>query len=1687
MNMTAPGPAVKNSPPENAHRTIVDIVRRAAVETPDRIAFTYTSDGLTEQARITYGELDCRARALAARLQEYGDRGPAVLLFGPGLEFIWGMLGCLYAGVIAVPGMLARSGRAAERWKNLASACGAGLVLTRAADRPRLGVGPLDMPCLVIDEIDQAMAVEFARPEIRLEDAAYLQYTSGSTSEPKGVLISHANLMHNLAYIDSAFLHSPESVLVSWLPHFHDMGLVYGTFAPLYGGFRCVLMSPVVFLQRPSRWLEAISRHGGTHSGGPNFAFDLCVRRINAEERAGLDLRSWRVAFNGAEVVRKESLDAFAQAFETCGFRPSAFYPAYGLAECTLKVSCGAPAGALSFCAVDSSELQRNRVLAVSADDPGAHVFVGCGPAGDGMRVEIVDADTGRRCAPDELGEIWVTGPSVASGYWRLPKETAETFRNTLSDVPGVFFLRTGDLGFLRDGQLFIAGRRKDLVIVRGQNHYPEDIESTVRRAHPALLSSAGAAFSAEIAGQERLVVMTEIDRHYNGPAVQVFQAVRKAISEQHQIQAHAVVLLKRGTLPHTTSGKIQRSLCRTRFQNGELDAIAVDDLPLTSPIMEGGEDESGWTPAAPDGRSIRLIKTVAGILSVSPGELQHGRELTTLGLDSLRAEELADHLEREFQICLTSAELLGGFTIGDLLAREADPAAVRHVARIPAATPASRRRLPLTSEQQRLFLLQQRDPHSPAYNIMMGLRLKGPLDVPTLGRALQQVLMRHEALRTYFGGRPVQPVQLVSDSARIDLAVVEALIETGQDDCIRSLARAELNKPFRLSEAPLLRAVLLRITGSDHVLLLVAHHIVCDGQSIGLIATEALRLYAMLQAGNPAVLDEPALQFGDYAIWLNERLRNGPSDSDVAFWKRQLDRMPNPVRWPACSNAAAAEDASGTGANGIEFSVDLMEAVRRACDREHVTPFMWFLAVFKMAIHHATGQTDIAVGAPVSGRSWHQSSECVGFFAYPMIFRTLLNPDRSFRDLLKEVRETALGVYAHKDVPFATLVEIARRQRKPGGQPLLQCMLSVVQPPGSWPEIPGVAVAPVDLPGGAAGLELFLTIVDSGQQARGWLQYNPALLDSSLAARFAESFRDRLERSIAAPGLKVREFQERNDRPGVTARKDEYSVRIASTFRGELVEKPLRAWMKTLCLPGTITSLPYSQVFQHVLDGSLIHSNASGWNVILVRLEDWEDRARGSSGDELIVSALDATLREFCEALRSAAACSEVPFIVCVCPCSPAFVERGGRDRLEELERRFLAGLDSIADVFPVGSLELLKTYPVASYYDAYGDRNAQMPYTNAFFAALATMIARRIYACTRPPRKAIALDCDQTLWKGICGEDGLDGIEIDPPRRALQEFMVSQHAAGMLLCLCSKNNEADVTEVFDRRAGMVLTSGHIAARRINWEPKSQNLRSLASELNIGLDAFVLIDDNPAECAEVATNCPEVLTIPLPSNPESIAQFLRHLWALDHVKITEEDRRRPAAYLENAQREETRKRSLSLEDFLRSLDLRVSIDRAAAEDYERLSQLSWRTNQFNATMARRRAADFTIMSRSGFECLSVKASDRFGDYGIVGALAFRVSPDAILVDTFLLSCRALGKGIEGAMLERLMAAARTAAVSFVDIPFIETNKNVPALRFLREQRVWSTMPMPGGTMFRFQAGCWETVTTLSGVRASAS
>jgi amino acid adenylation domain-containing protein len=1098
-------------------------------------AYTFLHDDGVGEESLTYGELDARARAVAAWLRPVVPTGGRVLLlYPPGLEYLVAFFGCLYAGAVAVPAYPPRKNRSILRLQAIVADAGAAAALTTAPILAR--VSPLFAQNPYLEPLrwmtaDAAEGVEdYEEPPVSGDDLAFLQYTSGSTGTPKGVMLTHRNLLHNASLVYHACSHTPDDSYVSWLPTFHDMGFMAGILQPLYGGFPVTSMSPAAFLQRPARWLSAISRYRATTSGGPNFAYELCARKVSEEERAGLDLSSWSVAFSGAEPVRAETLAEFAEAFAPCGFRREAFYPCYGLAEATLMVTGSWKEEPPVVAEVSAKALEENRAEPGAGAEGQTRLLVGCGRTMLEQRVEIVHPESAGRCAPGEVGEIWVSGESVAAGYWNLPEETEHTFRARVEGGDGRAFLRTGDLGFMRDGELFVTGRLKDLVIIRGLNHYPQDIERTVEQCHESLRPGCGAAFSVEAAGEERLVIVQELHHRQRGGHEQIIADIREAVAEEHDVQVYAVVLIKHGSVPKTSSGKIQRHACRAGFLERSLEVVAgwrgdaAAEQPAPPPA-EAGE--------VPGGLEGWLVAQAAARLRVDPSQIDVKQPLGRYGLDSLVAIELKHQIESSLGVVLPLVAFLDSPSIAQLAAHAGAQLAASS-APVPGQAQDAPAERNLSGGQQSLWFLHQLAPESTAYNLVSAMRVRTPLDAAAFARTLRALAERHHSLRTTFhavGGRPVQRVHAQME---VDFREVDA--SAWDEARLHDVLVEEAHTPFDLEAGPLLRVRLYAGAPEGPVLLFTLYHIIVDLWSLSVLMHELGVLYEAERAGTPARLAPVALQYGDYVRWQEEMLAGAEGERLWAYWRQQLEGELPVLNLPTDRPRPAVQTYRGAS-HFFKLDGESAERLRSLGRAQGATLYMTLLAAFQALLQRYTGQRAVVVGSPTAGRNWAALAGAVGYFVNPIVLRASFEGDPTFEELLGSVRRTVMSALEHQELPFALLVERLQPERDPARSPLFQAMFGLhkaqtvyeeglasfaLGETGARMEVGGLLLESYGLRQRVAQFDLTLTVAELGAGLAASLEYNADLFDAATIGRMAGHFERLLEAAADDPRRRV-------------------------------------------------------------------------------------------------------------------------------------------------------------------------------------------------------------------------------------------------------------------------------------------------------------------------------------------------------------------------------------------------------------------------------------------------------------------------------------------------------------------------------------------------------------------------------------
>ncbi|RQO54942.1 non-ribosomal peptide synthetase [Pseudomonas sp. KBW05] len=999
-------------------RTLVQSLQRRAAQTPDQVALRFLAESAEQSVVLSYRDLDQRARTIAAALQanaELGDR--AVLLFPSGPDYVAAFFACLYAGVIAVPAYPPESTRRhhQERLLSIISDAEPRLLLTIASLAEGLSQIENAPPVLSVDNLENAG--DWIAPDLQPDDIAFLQYTSGSTALPKGVQVSHGNLVANEVLIRRGFGIdlNPDDVIVSWLPLYHDMGLIGGLLQPIFSGVPCVLMSPAYFLGRPLRWLEAISAYGGTISGGPDFAYRLCSERVSESALERLDLSKWRVAYSGSEPIRLDTLERFAEKFAVCGFTSDNFFASYGLAEATLFVAGGKRGHGIPALRVDEPALAANRA------EPGqGSAIMSCGTSQPEHAVLIADPHTLAELPDNCVGELWATGPSIAHGYWRNPEATAKTF----VQHAGRTWLRTGDLGFMRFGEVYITGRLKDLLIVRGHNLYPQDIEQTIEREVEVVRKGRVAAFAVNDGGLEGIGIAAEISRSVQKilPPEALIKAIRQAVAEAYQEAPCVVVLLNPGALPKTSSGKVQRAACGLRHADGSLDSYA--QFPDLQAAATGAALESA------------LQSQIAAIWceQLNLATVAADDHFFLLGGNSITATQVVARLRETLGLELNLRLLFEAPTLATFAASVAQLQHDGGVAQGSIHALSRQDDLPQSLAQNRLWITWQLDPQSSAYTIPGALRLRGELDEDAVRQSFQHLIQRHEALRTRFYERDGQAFQRVDPSTDFDLQIIDLsdLPNAEREARAQQIREDEARTQFDLEKGPLLWVTLVRLDDEDHQLLVTLHHIIADGWSLNILIDEFSRLYAATSQGHALELPPLALQYADYGSWQRQWLAEGEGQRQLAYWKTQLGEE-HPTLSLATDHPRTSQHIHSASRHSVRLDARLSAAIRQAAQANEATPFMLLLAAFQTLLYRYSGQRDIRIGVPNANRPRQETQGLIGFFINTQVLRAELDGQLPFNHLLAATRESTLGAQAHQDLPFEQLLEAFPQAREQG------------------------------------------------------------------------------------------------------------------------------------------------------------------------------------------------------------------------------------------------------------------------------------------------------------------------------------------------------------------------------------------------------------------------------------------------------------------------------------------------------------------------------------------------------------------------------------------------------------------------------------------------------------------------------
>jgi len=1053
------------------------LLERKTQTTPEGLAFRFLPDGEEAETLLTYGALADRAKATAAGLARLGVGGQPVILAEPaGLDFITGLFACWYAGAIAVPAYPPRGTRHRRRFEAILRDSGAKFAIAAAEKVPADGVTFLNA-----DELASHGSPPLSLPDQVIDPSrpCVLQYTSGSTANPKGVKISHLNLRAHFASLSSYHKLELQSAL-SWLPPYHDMGLVLKILYAFEAGIPLTFFSPEHFIQRPARWLRAISRYRAELSGAPNFAFEMCLRSIRDEDLEGVDLSCWKAAPCGAERVRPETLERFAGRFAHHGFRMESFLPGYGLAEATLSVT-----------APSLGELPR-----ISKDG-----LVSSGCPLPGIQLRIADPLDGTARADGQLGEIRVKGAVVSGGYWNngnQPDATLETFGPETDRE-----LRTGDLGYLEDGRLYVTGRIKDLIILDGINHSPEDIETAAFSCADEI--TAAAAFAVENHGRETVVLAIEAPSLKAGNGPEICRNLRHAIGETLEVPISRILLVKAGFLPRTTSGKVRRAACAEALAGGRM-----------KPLYDDASNRASATADADMlGILLECVHEVTGRGGAGAAE-----DLIGFGMNSMETTRLAAVLQSRTGAALSLGELFSARSFGEIATQlesrgKGKPALPPIIAGSGSGTNV------LTHSQERMWFLHQLNPESAAYHVFGSLEFRGPLEVDTLDQSVRAVISRHDILCSRHGTRDGQPwITVVQDRMQV-VQRHSADNEAALQDYLTNFAR----HPFRLAEDSPIRVCIATCGNDRHVLAISVHHIVADGWSLRILAGQISEAYTLLSQGKPMPTRETGTPgYLDYAACHRRWIDSGAVDSQVSYWQKRLAGHPGVMSLPTDFPRPAKPTSDGGAIEGA-IPAELCNRIAALAKTHRCTPFMVHLAAFLLLLGKHGGGDDLVVAVPVANRNHFEAGDLVGTLVNTLPFRLGLDPNGTFSSLLDRVREATFEMQAAQDAPFEKIIGAVKPDRSGNQSPLAQVMFDYQEIPLAETWQGGVECKPFVAHRGAVqfDLSLLLTVLKDRQQLT--IEYATDLFLRETAHAIFQRYLVILATACEEPGTILREI----------------------------------------------------------------------------------------------------------------------------------------------------------------------------------------------------------------------------------------------------------------------------------------------------------------------------------------------------------------------------------------------------------------------------------------------------------------------------------------------------------------------------------------------------------------------------------
>ena len=1574
-------------------KNLAEMFHEQANKTPDNTALVF------ENKKITYRELDESSDILAGYLISKGVKAEDLIpiCIERSIEMITGILGILKAGAAYVP---VNPLYPEDRIKYLMEDTDAKIILSSDGSSDKIPESD-KYEILKIDESIPEISKkskEKLKTEINIkpENLAYVIYTSGSTGKPKGVLIEHRTVV-NLVNTQSSYFGINSGDRILQFSNFSFDASVEQIFTALLNGASLILF-PEGLQMQPEQFENYLNENKVTHlHATPSF-----LENLNPD-----NFKTLKRVIAGGDICKKELAEKWKGKAE--------FYNEYGPTETTVT----------SIEYRDEGKNKNNISLPVGK--PLANI-----------KVHIVNTEN-EICPVGIAGEICISGECLARGYLNRPEVTEEKFvKNPFSSETDSYtdysrMYRTGDLGrWLTDGNIEYLGRTDEQVKIRGYRIEPGEIESVINE-YEFVKNSVVVAIP-DSSGNKRLVAYIVANGNFEREEIQ--DHLRKKLPD-YMIPS---LFIEMKELPVTSNGKVDRKAL---------------------PEPDAAENISTEYAAPESEFEIKLAGLWKEILKTDKAGINDN--FFELGGHSLNAIQLVTGIHKTLNIKTDIGTIFSNPTISKL-SKALDKVRQSQFSEIKKTAEAEF--YELSHSQKRFWILSNFKDGSEAYNVAGVFKIEGEINIDAFRKAFDSVIERHEILRTVFTETDGEPAQKILKLKETGFKIEETDLrnKANSSEILKKKLEEDARKPFDLKNGPLIRASLFSEADKKYILLFNIHHIISDGWSKGIFVKEFLEFYNAYSKNDEMNLQPLPIQYKDYAVWHNSSFaQQGKYWRDIYGNEIPVLNIPTDFERPKILTYFGEM---------IKGSVkeDVTEKLRSMAVQNNMSVNNLLLALYGLFVAMQSGQEELVIGSVSSGRSHPDLENLIGVFINFLPLKLSPKKHQKLSEYINNSQNEIVQAYSNQDYPFDLMVEDCIKKRDISRNPFFDTMINfqmenelTEKDTANGMKIKADESMQEDL--FQSVLDFKLDVIPSGKKLELYFSYNSKLFKKERMSGFLDGFRELLEKAVNEPDsylTQYGEWEKIKTEMNITnnsseTQKPALPVNICATFVAEPVLEFMEYWGKELDLNFEVRFAPYNQVFQQLLNpGSLLYGN-KGLNILLIRIEDWLRNQKELSENEQI-EFLDKNFSELKEIITGIRGKIFIPFLGGIVP---VYSETDLTKKVTDHIRKLIKELEIFLKEQPSFQLidfdRIAELYEITEIYDQKSDELGNMPFTPEFYAVLGTYLTRKINAFMSPAYKVIALDCDNTLWKGICGELGAKNVYIDENFKQLQEFFIEKYKEGFLLVLCSKNNENDVWEVFDKHPEMKLKREHIAAHRINWDPKPENLISISKELNLGINSFIFVDDNEFETEQMTLNCPDVLSLQLPEEDESLLSFLNHIWAFDYFRITDEDRKRNEMYKVEKERKEEETKFGSLNDFLESLEIKVDIRPITHNELERAVQLTLRTNQFNLNGIRKTSEDIAeaIKDERSFNRI-IEVKDRFGDYGIVGVVLSKVNGNKLEIETFLLSCRVLGRNVEGIILEEIKNYCIQNKLEIIEAKFKETEKNKPFQEFMTQSE-WIT------------------------------